>query len=59
MAAATSQPIEVMNLTTNEVKFYSSIRRAATELGITRVTIKKYIQNQKEYKNYIFTIRKK
>jgi excinuclease UvrABC nuclease subunit len=48
-------PIEVFNTKTNETKFYTSIRKAATEIGISRTTIMKYLKNKEEYKNYKFT----
>jgi GIY-YIG catalytic domain/NUMOD1 domain len=54
--AVTSQALEVTNITTNEQKYYRSIRQAAAEIGITARTIGKYLKNQNVYNNYIFTL---
>jgi hypothetical protein len=51
--------IEVMQVDTNETKNYSSIRQAVSELGFSHGTIRKYLENKKEYKNYKFTYEKK
>jgi hypothetical protein len=57
--AAKAHQIEVMNIITKETKIYSSLRQAEIELGISRKTIARYIKNEKEYKNYKFTLKTK
>jgi DNA-binding transcriptional regulator YhcF (GntR family) len=52
---AKSHPIEVIDLSTNEKKSYPSVRQAASELAISKNTIRKYLKSQKVYKTYKFT----
>ena len=54
--AAKGHPIEVTNTKTNETTIYSSIRQAATNLGIAHTTILRHVKNKKEYKTYKFTL---
>ena len=53
--AAKCRPISIFNTITKETKFYLSITKAATELGVDRHTISKYLKNKKEFQNYKFT----
>jgi hypothetical protein len=46
-----AKPIKIIDLSTNSEKIYKSIDQAAIELKIAKKTIRKYIDNQKVYKN--------
>ena len=44
--AAKSYPVEVMNVLTNEKTLYSSLSKAAPELGVARSTITRALKNK-------------
>lgn len=49
-------PVEVLNIITNEKIIYYSLRKAESELKMSRRTIVKYVENQKIYrKTYKFS----
>jgi Mn-dependent DtxR family transcriptional regulator len=45
--AEKGHPVEVINIITKETKFYPSLGQAATDLGISKPTVSKYIRNKK------------